>query len=344
MSTAAQLAAASRHAFAAFAERLALRADEISAALEHELHLVAWDREQLIGAMQARLWAMAERTRPTTGGAAGGVGARVIELRTQPLEAIELTWTCLLAGRRVAFGAEPRACSATASLVAALASALPPGAIVDAASEPQWPMLGVTPAIPRIAWVDATADRELAAYSLARTSLRRSGADPRGVRFAVVVGPTDLLKRHLVRLWVGAQLGPADDPDSFAGPVDEPTRDAFVRAQAAWTADPRVEVWCAGGELEHAAAAGPLLAPAAFAVDAPIPQLSPELPMAGPMCCIVRAGEAEGLDIIRAEAARGAAIVQIGGRPLTGIRELRHLRGAVLVERLPPGLPEPRPV
>lgn len=160
------------------------------------------------------------------------------------------------------------------------------------------------------------------------------------MRFAVVVGPTDLLKRHLVRLWVGAQLGPADDPDSFAGPVDAPTRDAFVGAQAAWTADPRVEVWCAGGELEHTAAGGPLLAPAAFAVDAPIP----ELPMAGPMCCIVRASEADGLAIIRAEDARGAAIVQIGGRPLSGLRELRHLRGAVLVERLPPGLPEPRPV
>jgi nucleotide-binding universal stress UspA family protein len=143
-----------------------------------------------------------------------------------------------------------------------------------------------------------------------------------------------------VRLWVGAQLGPADDADSFAGPVDGATRDAFVTAQAAWTADPRVEVWCAGGELEHGAVTGSLLAPAAFAVDAPIP----ELPMAGPMCCIVRAGEAEGLEIIRAQDARGAAIVQIGGRPLTGLRELRHLRGAVLVERLPPGLPEPRPV
>lgn len=341
MSTAAQLAASARHAFAGFAERLALRADEISAALEHELHLVAWDREQLIGAMQARLWAMAapgpgRAATPTT----SVVGARVLELCAQPLEAIELTWACLLAGRRVAFGAEPGACSATASLIHALASTLPQGAIVDAANEPQWPILGVEPAIPRIAWVDATADRELAAYSLARTSLRRSGADPRGVRFAVVVGPTDLLRRHLVRLWVGAQLGPADDPDSFAGPVDGATRDAFVAAQAAWTADPRVEVWCAGGELEHAGASGSLLAPAAFAVDAPIP----ELPMAGPMCCIVRAGEAEGLEIIRAQDARGAAIVQIGGRPLTGLRELRHLRGAVLVERLPPGLPEPRPV
>lgn len=344
------LAAAARRVFPTFAERLALRADQISAALADELYLVAWDREQLIGAMQARLAAMATRAATAVPrGADTKIGARIVERRVQPLEAIELAWECLFAGRRVQLSAEPGACSATTALVADMASLLPAGAVAIAGREPvsgeppeaaAWPLRGVTPAVARIAWVDATADRELAAYSLARTCLRRSGVDPRAVRIACVAGPTDLLKRHLVRLWVGAQLGPASDPGSFAGPVDEATRDAFVVAQAAWLADERVELWCAGGVLEHAGASAPFVAPAAFAVDWP----PPTLPMAGPMCCIVRCTEAQGHETIRAAASGGAAVVQIGGRPLADIGELRHIRGAVLVERLPPGLPEPRPV
>lgn len=336
----AVVAAAAKRAFGAFAERLALRADEVSTALANELHLVAWDREQLIGAMQARLAGMAATA--TKVAADGGV--RVVELRAQPLEAIEVAWASLFAGQRVAFVAEPGACTATATLVTDLVSLLPAGVVAmtngDADAEVQsWPQVGVTPAMPRIAWVDATADRELAAYSLARTCLRRSGLDPRGVRIACVVGPTDLLRRHLHRLWVGAQLGPATDPGSFAGPVDEATRDAFALAQAAWIAEPRAEVWCTGGVLEHSADA-PFLAPAAFAVDWPVP----ELPLVGPMCCIVRCTEAQGRDAITAAAKAGASVVQIGGRPLPNVPELRHIRGAVLVERLPPGLPEPRPV
>lgn len=340
------LAAAARRVFPAFAERLALRADEVSAALAAELHLVAWDREQLIGAMQARLAAMARRSAAAgSRGVDATVGARVIERRAQPLEAIEAAWECVFAGRRVVLEVEPGACSATAILVGDMASLLPPSAIViagptDGDDPTAWPTVGVQPAVARIAWVDGAADRELAAYSLARTCLRRSGADPRAVRIACVAGPTDLLKRHLVRLWVGAQLGPASDPGSFAGPVDDATRDAFLVVQAAWIADGRVESWCRGGVLEHAATEAPFLAPAAFAVDWP----PPALPMAGPMCCIVRCTEAQGHETIRAAADRGAAVVQIGGRPLGDIRELRHIRGAVLVERLPPGLPEPRPV
>jgi hypothetical protein len=37
-------------------------------------------------------------------------------------------------------------------------------------------------------------------------------------------------------------------------------------------------------------------------------------------------------------------VVQIGGRPVRIPGTVRHVRGALLVERLPPGLPEPRPV
>ncbi len=333
--------AAARRAFPAFAERIALRADEISAALADEHHLVAWDREQLIGAMQSRLAAMAA-SGPHRADRGPTAGVRIVERRNQPLEAVDLAWSWLLADRPVRFFAEPGACSATAMLMADIAALLPPGALShdpDVDTDP-WPVVGVEQAVARVAWVDETADRELAAYSLARTCLRRAGMDPRAVRIACVAGPTDLLRRHLHRLWVGAQLGSASDPDSFAGPVDEATRVAFEAAQAAWSADPRVEVWCAGGVLEHAATARPFLAPAAFAVDWP----PPELPMAGPMCCVVRCTAAQGEATVRAAHAAGAAVVQIGGRPLAGVGGLKHIRGAVLIERLPPGLPEPRPV
>ncbi len=345
------LAATARRVFPTFAGRLAQRADQVCAALAEQLHLVAWDREQLVGAMQGRLFAMAAAAGSSRGSDARESGARVVELRAQPLEAIEVAWACLLAGRPVGFSAEPNACTATAALIDDMISLFPAGALtliddtVPAGDRGEgnprtWPQIGVVPAVPRIAWVDATADRELAAYSLARTCLRRGGLDPRGVHVACVVGPTDLLRRHLHRLWVGALLGPASDPGSFAGPVDEATRIAFTAAQTQWHADPRVEVWCPGGVLEHTGAAGPFLAPAAFAVDWPIPAL----PLAGPMCCIVRCTEEQGHESIRAASASGAAVVQIGGRPLTNLPELRHIRGAVLVERLPPGLPDPRPV
>lgn len=327
------IATAARRAFPAFAERLAARADEVSAALANELHLALWDREQLIGAMQERLVAM---TTATTRATAKTDGARVIELRAQPLEAIEIAWECLLANRRVRFGAEPGACSATASLVIDMASLLPTGAITTDGDD-AWPLVGVLPAAPRIAWVDATADRELAAYTLARTCLRRSGMDPRAVRIACVIGPTDLLARHMNRLWVGAQLGPASDPDSFAGPVDVATAEAFARAQSAWLAEPRAQAWCTGGVLEHGAA-GPFVAPAAFAVDWPVP----DLPLVGPMCCVVRCTDAQAKEMIATATRSGSSVVQIGGRALADV-PLKHIRGAVLVERLPPGLPEPRP-
>ena len=338
MASGAEIATAARRVFPAFAARLAGRADEVSAALASELHLALWDREQLIGAMQARLVAMVSATVRV---ATKTDGARVIELRAQPLEAIEVAWECLLAGRPVRFAAEPGACSATASLVADMVSLLPAGTIVTEGDD-AWPTVGVLPAAPRIAWVDRAADRELAAYSLARTCLRRSGMDPRAVRIACVIGPTDLLARHMKRLWVGAQLGPASDPESFAGPVDVATADAFVAAQTAWLAEPRAQAWCTGGPLEHGAA-GPFVAPAAFAVDWPVP----DLPLVGPMCCVVRCTEAQAREMIASATAGGAAVVQIGGREFTDVPQthggLKHIRGAVLVERLPPGLPEPRP-
>jgi hypothetical protein len=354
---------AARRLAAGFAEQLALHADAIADALARELHLVAWDREQLLGSVQSRFAELRARRRPEL----GGVPERVIEWREQPLEAIDAVWELLLAGRRVALQCAPRACSATRMLLGELAASLPAGALllddtpyqpasgsatlsqlsasqraamIDERDPTTWPVRAVVRACPRIAAIDVTADRELAAYVLARTCLRRAGTDPRGVRRAFVVGAVDRLQRHLQRLWVGAQLGPATDPSSFAGPVDADVRDAFVVAQSAWLADPRVTTWVEGGVLERADDPGPYLAPAAFAVDWPAPAHE----LIGPMCCIVRCTAEQARAEIEAAARDGAQVVQVGGRPIGFAKDVRHIRGAVLVERLPPGLPEPRPV
>ncbi len=349
----------------AFAEQLALSADAIADALLRELHLVAWDREQLVGAVQARFAELRGRRTPEK----GGVPERVVEWREQPLEAIEAVWTRLFAGRRVVLQCAPRACSATATLLRELAAQLPAGALVvddvpfdddpdtsalglsqlsasqraamiDERDPRTWPVRAVARAVARVASIDKSADRELAAYVLARTCLRRAGTDPRSVRRAFVVGPVELLQRHLQRLWVGAQLGPATDPGSFAGPVDPELRDRFVVAQAAWLAEPRATTWVEGGLLERADDPGPYLAPAAFVTDWPAPTHE----LVGPMCCIVRCTAEQARAEIEAAARDGAQIVQIGGRPIGYAKDVRHVRGAVLVERLPPGLPEPRPV
>ncbi len=366
MSTVARddASALARRALASFGERLALHADDIGDELARSLHLVAWDREQLIGAVQARLDAIAA-TRVLD---RGGVPARIAEWRLQPLEALDAVWGLLVAGRRVAYEAEAGACSSTAALLAEASAELPPGmlTLLPSPAEPgrggtgasasglsasqraariqpgdptTWPRLGVAAAVRRVAWIDADADHELAAYVLARTCLRRSGLDPRGVQVVYAAGNVERLQRQVQRLWVGAQFGPADDPRSFAGPVDAPTRDAFLVAHAAWVAAPGVATWCAGAELEHADGDAIYLAPAAFAAPWPCP----DLPLVGPMCCIVACSTEQAIDAANAAAAGGAQVVQVGGRPGSLRGDVRHIRGAVLVERLPPGLPEPRP-
>lgn len=349
----------------AFAEQLALHADAIADALERELHLVAWDREQLLGSVQARFAELCKR-RP---GELGGVPERVLERREQPLEAIDAVWERLLAGRRVLLQCARGACTATRTLVGELAASLPSGALtvdaqpfdldpaesahglsqlsasqraamIDERDPSTWPLFAVARALPRVATIDVAVDRELAAYVLARTCLRRAGTDPRSVRKAFVVGPVELLQRHLQRLWVGAQMGPASDPESFAGPVDPAMCDAFVAAQAAWLAEPRATRWVEGGVLERADLGGPYLAPAAFVCDWPPPSHD----LVGPICIIVRCTPEQARAEIEAASREGAQVVQVGGRPIAYAKDVRHIRGAVLVERLPPGLPEPRPV
>jgi hypothetical protein len=71
----------------------------------------------------------------------------------------------------------------------------------------------------------------------------------------------------------------------------------------------------------------------------------PALPLVGPMVVVVACQDDGQLREAAQQADREhGQIIQIGGRPGRMPGTVRHVRGALLVERLPPGLPEPRPV
>lgn len=330
-------------------------------ALAQQLQLVAWDREQLVGQVQARVAELHDK-RPLV---RAGSPVRVVERRLQPLEAIDVAWAWLRRGRRVRLEQEPNACTAAADLLRGMAYRLPAGALeihegTTQALPAGYVAGGVDRPQERVAVIDADADRELAAYVLARTGLRRSGLDPRGVKRAFVVGDLDLLERHMRRLWVGVRVGPAEDPESFTGPVPSSLREPFGAAHAQWQAHPGVRAWCPGGVLERTGESACYLAPALFCVPWP----PPELPLVGPMMVVVACDGVLRLQHVAREAhaassttastlsgigdrsssPAGAQVVQIGGRPGRIPGTVRHVRGALLVERLPPGLPEPRPV
>lgn len=348
--SAEQIAAAARARGPELAERIRLEADVLADALARQLQLVAWDREQLVGQVQARV-AELHHARPPV---REGPPVRVLERRLQPLEAIDVVWGWLRRGRRVRLEQEPGACTAAAELLRGMAYRLPAGVLEihegtmhdqpgGTAGSMSGSMVvgGVDPAKARMAVIDADADRELAAYVLARTGLRRSGLDPRGVKQAFVVGELDLLERHMRRLWVGVRVGPAEDPESFAGPVPTSLREPFAAAHAQWSAHPDVRTWCPGGELERTGDSACYLAPALFSTPWP----APELPLVGPMMVVVVCDSLLRLQQAARQAqAEGGQVVQIGGRPGRIPGPVRHVRGALLVERLPPGLPEPRPV
>lgn len=360
-----RIAAAARALGPELSERVTLYADALADALEREIELVAWDREQLIGGLQTRL----ERLRQQRFRDYGGTGVRVIERRRQPLESIDLAWSELRQGRSVFVEYETRACSAVAELMRGMGrrinavveasvlevaeealSSPPPDPSASAmafaqvretsASPSMWPVVGPVSPAPRVAVVEESADRELAAYVLARTSLRRTGMDPRGVRRAFVVGGTEFLFRHAQRLWLEVRMGPAGVHGSFAGPVPRTVYDEFTEAHEAWSLHPDVEVLCAGGPLELAGDDGLYLAPALFSASWP----TPELPMAGPMLVITQCTREQALAGAEAAVREGGQVIALGARPKQYPGDVRLVRGALLIERLPPGLPDPRPV
>ena len=348
-----RLAAASRLLQTELFEALALASDEIADDLAERLGMVAWEREEQIGHAQQRLLELRERRFHRY----GGDPVRVRELRAQPLEALELAWRALRRGRHVHVETEADACPAVYRLLREMAEQLdegltvsPPGELDHAHAD--WPLIGVRPRQDRAALIQADADRELAAYLLARACLRRTGYDPRVVHRVVVVGPLDRLERNLRRLWVGARMGPIRDDRAFAGPVDEARAQAFLATEAAWRARPDVTTLCPGGRLERADAPGQtFLAPALVRVDpitdATLPTAEPEL--VGPILALY---PVTGEDApARAEALlehftpRGHGHLRFGIKPRDVVldHDDRQIHGALLVERLPPGLPEPRP-
>lgn len=339
---AGRIAGAARAVEGLFLERLAVHADALAAGLARSHQLVAWDREQLIGVTQTRVRRLAGQRLQITNPEA----VRVIERRGQPLECIHHVWGALRRGQRVFVEYEARTCGTVLDFLRGIAPAIVPGAlrVADAPGavddDSLGPRIGVEVPGPRVALIDADADRELAAYVLARSSLRRSGCDPRSVKVAYVCGPTDLLERHLRRLWVGVTVGPATISGSFAGPLDAKVRDEFLAACEQWRESSQVDVWCTGAALERTGDSASYAAPALFfARDMP-----PKLPMAGPMLTVVGCTEEQARAGYDAAVAAGGEAIQIGGRPGRFPKVARHIRGALLVERLPPGMPEPRPV
>jgi hypothetical protein len=342
-----RLAAASRLLQNDLLEALALASDAIADDLAERLHMVAWDREEQIGAAQRRLIELREQRFPGH----GGEPVRVRELVEQPLEALEPVWRMLRSGRSVHVESEAGACPAVFRIFTQLSELL--GREVLAVSPPgvfdhehaAWTSIGVHPRSERVALVQADADRELAAYLLARASLRRTGFDPRVVHRVVVVGPAERLERNLRRLWVGARMGPVEDEQAFAGPVDESRAQRYLEVEAAWRASGDVQTLCPGGRLERPDVGSFVyLAPALLRAD---PEATRELPEPfGPMLVLHHAAdEARAEALVERLSAPDHARLRFGTKPrsVTLREDDRQIHGALLVERLPPGLPEPRP-
>jgi hypothetical protein len=347
------IAAAARELEPELLEAIALRADEIADDLGERLGMVAWEREEQIGSAQRCLLELREAE-----DLGRGEPVLVRELRAQPLEALDLAWRALRAGRRVHVESEAGACPGVYRILRELSDLLggdalsvtPPGVIDhDHAS---WRSIGVSPRHERVALIQADADRELAAYVLARACLRRSGFDPRVVHRVIVIGPTQRLEQNLRRLWIGARMGPVDDEHAFAGPVDDAHAARFTAAESAWRALDHISTICPGGTLQRADAPGQcFLAPALFRANLDHDHFPKNEPAPqGPMLVIYSAGTNADAPVRAERLVDHFALVEhgrlrFGSKPRDlELRPIdRQIHGALLVERLPPGLPEPRP-
>lgn len=347
--------AAARRRGPAVLARLSQRADAIAEQLLRGQGLVAWDREQIIGKAQRALQELQSRAPK---GPFGGAPVRVVELRQQPLESLAVVWDYLLQGRAVHVSAAPRACPAALELLAG--ERLPLGGALTIEGEDPPPqdlatreLVGVRPATTRVAIVLDDTDRELAAYILARVSLRRSGLDPRAVKRVFVSGGLPRLERHLRRLWVGATVGAPSDPEVFAGPVDASLASKFLAAHERWAAAAGVEVLCPGGRLQIGGDSRSYLAPALLRVA--WPPADPLFALSdddggwvGPVLMLHPLESAAAIDVALADgdvAVERRLIIGPRRRSQKGVDpDLPQSQGALMLERLPPGLPAPRPV
>jgi len=354
-----RVAAAVRARHDELLELVALRAEAIASALRRELGLVAWDCQVVIGRAQLGLRRLVE------GGSSSapryGPAVRIIERARQPLECLPVVWGALLRGCQVWLGVEAGASTAAIEVLRTIDERLRGDGVealtiaagdvdAEAAEVASWPLVGVEPALSRLAVVSEDGDRELAAYVLARTCLRRSGDEPRTIHHALVCGPTHRLERYLQRLWVGVVIGPAEDPESFTGPVGAGLADAYLRALERWRDQPGVRVLLQGGRLERADDDGIFLAPALFRLPWPLPEGcplpgDPELPVVGPMLLLYTAEARAIEEVSRALGFSASRQLWIAPPPRGGVVSYgpRYVQGALIVERMPPGLPEPRP-
>lgn len=321
-------------------QRLALRADRIAEDLGASLGMVAWDRERVLGRVQAQLAALPDRAAKAKG------PGLVLERRRQPLEAIALAWAWLCRGQRVCVVAEQGACRAGLDLLAELRELVgsdqlevgTPGAEIPKRVH-DWERVGVEEARPRVARVFADGDAELAAYVLARACLRRTGFDPRAVHHAVVPEEAPLLERHLRRLWVGARMGPASEPGAFAGPVSVEQAEGYEAQLATLGATEGVETLIGGGRLTRLGS-GNYLAPALFAAQGAGPDVAGD----GPWLVLHRVPKTQADACLERLAGPRRGRIWVGPTSSSRPRvDDRRFEGALLLERLPPGLPKPRP-
>jgi acyl-CoA reductase-like NAD-dependent aldehyde dehydrogenase len=123
-------------------------------------------------------------------------------------------------------------------------------------------------------------------------------------------------------------------------------RVAYLAAHEQWsswcrdTSDNGGRVLCGGGPLECSGDEGIFAAPALFTGPYPVPALA----KVGPMLVVVPCTTAQAHQAAVELAEQGGEVILVGGRAKAYPAVSRHIQGALLVERLPAGLPEPRPV
>src|SRR5262245_2139475 len=121
------ITAAARSLGPTLIEQLARGSDELADELATRMGMVAWEREDQIGALQGRLLALDDITDCEL--ARSSDPCLIRELREQPFEALDLAWRALRQGRRVHVESEADACVTVFRILGELAERFPAEAI-----------------------------------------------------------------------------------------------------------------------------------------------------------------------------------------------------------------------
>lgn len=315
--------------------------------------MVPWDREQLVGQLQRLIGALCEASFDPTAPPI----VRVEERRDQPLESLPVAWSWLRRGSRVQLVCDADGTAAwIPALLQEVLGASAAGSVEvlspeDAGSDHRRvvPVVGVEQARPRAVVIAPAADEELAAYVLARACLRRAGLDPRSARLAVCVAGTPTLDRHLRRLWYGVRLGASEDDGAFAGSVDDAVGARHLRALESLPETLGARCVVPARALQGEENPGRVyLAPSLWVAD--VGKVEGWLgrfeafPRRGPAMLLARCP-----DLATAEALldgwidAGGDWLRVGGPVRARAEPFRIFEGALLEDRLPPGMPKPRP-